>query len=198
MKGISIQLKRLTKKKAVNSSKLFGSPDVWSGFEWPVIADSHNCYDLDFLAQINCADACVFDDSGFFPKTGMLYFFYDFVDCPTDINNKNAARVMYYGGDINSLKELVMVDDEGIDCAITTPQHILFSATGYNTNNAKLQMCYVDKDFEEYIVLLRISSFSALNGDLQFNGIGDLLFLIEENKFKALDFSDVRVAVKYQ
>ncbi len=198
MKGIAIQLKKTAGRKEMGVSKLFGSPDVWSGFEWPAITDGGNCYDLDFLAQINCGDASVFDHSGLFPNSGMLYFFYDFVGCPTDMEDPNAARVLYYNGNTQALDELTMVDDQGVDCAIATARHISFSAVGSNTNSAGLKLCYEDGDLEDYVVLLKINSFSALNGELKFNDIGSLLFLIDKDKLKALDFSDVRVTVKYK
>jgi len=198
MNGISLQLKKHISKKGAGVSKIFGSPDVWSAFEWPAVTDGGDCYDLDFLLQINCANASVFDRLGVLPKTGMLYFFYDFEVCPTDINDKNAARVIFYGGNTENLEELVMVDEDGVDCAICPPRCINFSANGYKTENSKLKMCYLDEDFENHVVLLKINSFSVFNGELHFNDLGEMLFLIDKDKLKSLDFSDVRVAVKYK
>lgn len=198
MNGITLQLKKLTTKKDKGFSKIFGSPDVWSGFEWPAVTDGDDCYDLDFLAQINCSDASAFDGLGLVPKNGMLYFFYDFEGCPTDFNDKNAARVLFYGGNTDKLEELVMVDEDGVDCALCTPQRVFFSASGYNTKNTKLKMFYQDEDYKDYVVLLKINSFSSLDKELHFNDIGEMLFLIEKDRLRSLDFSDVRVTVKYK
>lgn len=198
MKGIVLQLKKEMSRQPVGSSKLFGSPDVYGGFEWPAIVDSANCYDLDFVAQINCEEIAEYDEGGVLPKSGILYFFYDFVSCPADTDDKNAARVLYYDGDLSNLGELMMVDDDGVDTAISFSCPISFVTAGSNAKRAKMQMCYETDEAEGYTVLLRLNSFSALDGKVKFNDTGALLFLITPEKLKIKDFSDIRVKLIYK
>ena len=196
MKGIALQLKREMSRHAVGSSKLFGSPDVWEGFEWPAIIDSNNCYDLDFVAQINCKDFSKRDTNGYLPSVGMLYFFYDFVACPEDTNDINAARVIY-NCNTENLRELIMVDDDGFDSAIGFPRPIVFSSTDASSDS-RLETCYECEAAEGFIVLLRVDSFSAQNGKIKFNDKGSLLFLIKPEKLITRDFSDIRVKHVYK
>lgn len=198
MKGIVLQLKKQLSKQAAGSSKLFGSPDVWNGFEWPAILDENNCYDLDFVAQINCGEILDADDDGVLPKRGILYFFYDFISCPSDMNDKNAARVLFYDGNLNNLSELMMVDEDGVDSAIGFSRPISFAKATGNAKRAHLQMCYDTPDAEGYTVLLRLDSFSALSGTAKFNDTGALLFLITPENLKKRDFSDIRVKHIYK
>lgn len=69
------------------SSKLGGVPDLPSGVEWPVYKERP----LDFLLQVDLAEASPFEKAGLLPKDGLLTFFYnldeqfaDFV--PADLN----------------------------------------------------------------------------------------------------------------
>ncbi|MBQ3081932.1 MAG: DUF1963 domain-containing protein [Clostridia bacterium] len=197
MNGVTLQLKKEMTRHAVGSSKLFGSPDVWADFEWPAIIDSDNCYDLDFVAQINCRDFSEFDTNGDLPSHGMLYFFYDFTACPESTEDTNAARVIYYNGNIDTLNPLILVDEDGFDSAIAFPHPIFFSSTTAQ-KRSKLQMCYENEEAEGYTVLLRINSFSAQNGKIRFNDKGALLFLIRPEKLKRGDFSDIRVKHIYK
>lgn len=198
MKGIVLQLKKQLSKHSPGSSKLFGSPDVWNGFEWPAILDENNCYDLDFVAQVNCAELSEYDEAGVLPKRGILYFFYDFISCPSDPEDKNAARVLFYDGNLSNLSELMMIDEDGVDVSVSFSRPISFSKATVNARRAHLQMCYDTPDAEGYTVLLRLDSFSALNGTAKFNDTGCLLFLISPESLKKRDFSDIRVKHVYK
>ena len=57
MNGIKLKISKPKDKLPAGSSKLFGNPDVWDGFEWPYIEEKDEKYDLTFMCQINCADA---------------------------------------------------------------------------------------------------------------------------------------------
>jgi len=92
------------------SSKFFGNPDVWDGFVWPTALSEDGLeYNLDFISQINCAEASMYDLDGIFPKTGMLYFFWDF----TKRTWKGKATVYYFDGDLSKLTSFILPDDDG-------------------------------------------------------------------------------------
>ena len=81
----------------LGASKIGGHPDVPAGFAWPTrridmpqpsleFMDAHPDLDrpppggvvaLEFIAQINLADAAAFDADGILPRDGLLLFFYD-------------------------------------------------------------------------------------------------------------------------
>ena len=88
-------------ESAIGTSKIGGRPDLPPNFEWYYYEGEH--FDgsttasrpLSFIAQINCADASKHDQSGYFPKMGMLYFFYDMATnrWGFDPKDKGCARV---------------------------------------------------------------------------------------------------------
>ena len=95
MNNIYITQKRPGKHKC-SGSKFFGNPDVWQGFKWVEAKDKDGDeYHLDFICQIDCAEASKHDPDGLLPKSGMLFFFYDLNDHYT----RNCA-VLYYDGDL--------------------------------------------------------------------------------------------------
>jgi uncharacterized protein YwqG len=96
----------------IGSSKIGGNPDLPPTFQWfyyrgddcnEVIANRP----LSFLAQVNCKEASKFDESGLFPKKGMLYFFYEIATMKWgyDPKDKGCARIYYYDGEISALKK---------------------------------------------------------------------------------------------
>ena len=91
MNGIKLKISKPKDKLFPGSSKLFGNPDVWDGFEWPYIEENGEKYDLTFMCQIDCAKAEGFDESGLLPKTGILYFFYDLDTMPEMSNSRPAV-----------------------------------------------------------------------------------------------------------
>ena len=82
------------------TSKFFGLPGLWNEFEWPEATDGHHDdqYYIDFICQINCAEAAEHDKDGILPKTGMLYFFYDKQNGKRKDNSNTV--VFYYDGDL--------------------------------------------------------------------------------------------------
>jgi len=60
----------------VGASKFGGAPDVPADFEWPMWNDKP----LGFLAQINLEEVAPFDVEGLLPKSGLLSFFFNWID----------------------------------------------------------------------------------------------------------------------
>ena len=104
MDGIKLKISKPKDKLPAGSSKLFGNPDVWNGFEWPYIEENGEKYDLTFMCQINCTDSAVFDKDELLPKTGILYFFYD-LDTMPEATDEKSARVLRYNGELSALHE---------------------------------------------------------------------------------------------
>lgn len=192
MGGIVVRQKRGGAVR-LGTSKLFGSPDVPAGFEWPAIIDAANCYDLDFLCQLNCAELADYDKQKLLPHSGMLYFFYDFAKSSGDINDKNSARVVYSND--KKLDELMMVDSEGRDCALCTPKALSFSRPTSSKEKPNILIPLANDVEEGYTALFCISSFRIESGFLHFSDIGKLWFLIETEKLKQKDFSDIRTKI---
>lgn len=46
MNGIKLRISKPKDKLSAGSSKLFGNPDVWDGFEWPYIEENGELSDL--------------------------------------------------------------------------------------------------------------------------------------------------------
>ena len=126
MKGITLKISKPTDKLSIGSSKLFGNPDVWDGFEWPYIEENGEKYDLNFLCQINCEQVAAFDKEGWLPKTGMLSFFYD-LDTMPEAPDEKSARVLWYNGDVSALNEMILTDENGNGLAFSE-QRIDFDA----------------------------------------------------------------------
>lgn len=69
-------------------SKIKGCPHLPKNMKWPK--------GLYFAAQLNCAEVNKHDASGFFPDSGMLYFFFD--DASAD------WQILYHDGPIENLE----------------------------------------------------------------------------------------------
>lgn len=174
-------------------SKLFGSPDVPNAFEWPAVIDSANCYDLDFICQINCSELALHDKRGVLPSKGMLYFFYDIAKSSGDVGDKNSARVVYTCD--TQLDELMMVDGEGRDCAICPPKALSFSHAASKAEKPTM-LLPLSTDVEEgYTAIFCISSFRVENAALRFTNVGRLYFLVKTESLERYDFSDVRTKI---
>lgn len=205
----SIRLKPIysNDKLPVGSSKFFGNPDVWEGFEWPSIEIDGQLYDLTFMCQINCADIAAYDKDGLLPKTGMLYFFYDLDEMPYEPSDKQAARVLYYNGDINFLKEMHLVDENGDDLSMREMKLEFENVdTGYldDRDSTHLLLGVPSLDYgtmydviDGWQMLLQIDSMETDEMVLDFSGDGVLCFYIEPENLRKQDFSDVRIMQIY-
>ncbi len=195
MNGIKLKISKPKDKLFPGSSKLFGNPDVWDGFEWPYIEENGEKYDLTFMCQIDCAKAEGFDESGLLPKTGILYFFYD-LDTMPEMSNSRSARVLWYNGELSALHEMILTDEDGNSLSFSE-QKIDFDTAdaGRKTSHLLLGDMTQSCDFiKDYLPLLRIGSFETEDAEICFNGNGSLCFYIEKEKLVACDFSEVKAA----
>ena len=195
MNGIKLKISKPKDKLPAGSSKLFGKPDVWNGFEWPYIEENGEKYDLTFMCQIDCAKAEGFDESGLLPKTGILYFFYD-LDTMPEVPDEKSSRVLWYNGELSALHEMILTDEDGNSLAFSE-QKIDFEASNADDKSAHLLLGDMTQscDFiKGCLPLLRIGSFETEDAEIRFKGNGALYFYIEKEKLVACDFSEVKAA----
>lgn len=193
MNGIKLKISKPKDKLPAGSSKLFGNPDVWDGFEWPHIEENGEKYDLTFMCQIDCAKAEGFDESGLLPKTGILYFFYD-LDTMPEVPDEKSARVLWYNGELSALHEMILTDEGGNSLAFSE-QRIDFEASEADEKSSSLLLGDMtqSRDFiKDYLPLLRIGSLETEDAEIRFKGNGALCFYIEKEKLGACDFSEVK------
>lgn len=195
MNGIKLKISKPKDKLPAGSSKLFGNPDVWDGFEWPYIEENGEKYDLTFMCQIDCAKAEGFDESGLLPKTGILYFFYD-LDTMPEVPDEKSARVLWYNGELSALHEMILTDENGNSLAFSE-QRIDFDVAETNEKSSHLLLGDMTQscDFiNSCLPLLRIGSLETEDAEIRFKGNGALCFYIEKEKLGACDFSKVKAA----
>lgn len=195
MNGIKLKISKPKDKLPAGSSKLFGNPDVWDGFEWPYIEENGEKYDLTFLCQINCTEVSALDKEGWLPQTGIFYFFYD-LDTMPEMSNSRSARVLWYNGELSALHEMLLTDEDGNSLSFSE-QKIDFDTAdaGRKTSHLLLGDMTQSCDFiKDYLSLLRIGSFETEDAEICFNGNGSLCFYIEKEKLVACDFSEVKAA----
>lgn len=195
MNGIKLKISKPKDKLPAGSSKLFGNPDVWDGFEWPYIEEKDEKYDLTFMCQINCADAAAFDKKELFSKTGILYFFYDLDTMPESPDEKS-ARVLWYNGDMSVLHEMILTDEDGNSLAFSE-QRIDFDVADADEKSSSLLLGDMTQscDFiNDRLPLLSIGSLETEDAEIRFQDNGVLCFYIEKEKLGACDFSEVKAA----
>ena len=195
MNGIKLKISKPKDKLPAGSSKLFGNPDVWNGFEWPYIEENGEKYDLTFMCQIDCAKAEGFDESGLLPKTGILYFFYD-LDTMPEATDEKSARVLWYNGELSALHEMILTDEDGNSLAFSE-QRIDFDVADADEKSSSLLLGDMKQscDFiNSCLPLLRIGSLETEDAEIRFQDNGALCFYIEEEKLGAHDFSEVKAA----
>ena len=85
----------------IGSSKMGGSPDLPLGIAWP----SRDGRPLDFLLQLDLAEAPRKWGGDDLPETGWLYFFYDLEQRPWgfEVSHRHGWRVLFYDGDRKTL-----------------------------------------------------------------------------------------------
>ncbi len=207
MNSIRLKTFQPAEKLPVGNSKFLGNPDVWEGFEWPAIWVDGEMYDLTFLCQINCSQAAPFDTEHILPKTGMLYFFYDLDEMPWESSDPDAARVIYYNGDMSALREMVLVDENGAEIAFRE-QGIEFEQVeeGFLSDHEETHLLLgvpsldygsLDGFISTWQMLLQIDSFETEDAMVNFTDEGILCFFADPEKLKHKDFSDVRIQQIY-
>ena len=193
MNGIKLKISKPKDKLPAGSSKLFGNPDVWDGFEWPYIEENGEKYDLTFMCQIDCAKAEGFDESGLLPKSGILYFFYD-LDTMPEAPDEKSSRVLWYNGELSALHEMILTDEDGNSLAFSE-QKIDFEASDADEKSSSLLLGDMTQscDFiNDRLPLLRIASLETEDAEIRFQDNGALCFYIEKEKLGACDFSEVK------
>ena len=207
MNSIRLKTAYTHEKLPVGSSKFFGDPDVWEGFEWPAIEEDGELYDLTFMCQINCAEIAAFDKDGKLPKTGMLYFFYDLDEMPYSPTVENAAKVLYYDGNIDDLQRMRVVDENGEDISVKEMKiDFEIADEGYldGTESTHLMLGVPSLDYgtcydiiDGWQMLLQIDGMETDEVVINFTDEGVLCFYIEPEKLENGDFSDVRIMQIY-
>ena len=195
MDGIKLKISKPKDKLSAGSSKLFGNPGVWDGFEWPYIEENGEKYDLTFMCQINCTDSAVFDKDELLPKTGILYFFYD-LDTMPEATDEKSARVLWYNGELSALHEMILTDEDGNSLAFSE-QRIDFDVADADEKSSSLLLGDMTQscDFiNDRLPLLRIGSLETEDAEIRVQDNGALCFYIEEEKLGAHDFSEVKAA----
>ena len=195
--SIRLKTKYIENEISVGASKLFGSPDIFEGFEWPSIEVDGEEYDLSFIGQINLKDVAKYDTEGLLPKKGMLYFFID-VDTlePRVIYAKSLENCrLEIIDDINDhFEEEVFGETDGYELVFEDDLedgHYVFGDV-----NPDLDL-ETDTDIDGYVTLLEIDFLSLPHDNmLRFGelGISDgrYIFLIKEDDLKKLKFSKVK------
>ena len=112
MNSIRLKTRYIDEELPVGASKLFGSPDIFEGFEWPTIEVEGEEYDLAFIGQINLKEVAKYDIEGLLPKTGMLYFFYDLDEMPFEPSDLSACKVIYHDSDEGLIPTQYVDEDE--------------------------------------------------------------------------------------
>ena len=203
MNSIRLKTTYIADNLPIGSSKFFGNPDVWEGFEWPAIEEDGELYDLTFMCQINCAEITDFDEASKLPKTGMLYFFYDLDEMPSSPYTLQAAKVLYYNGNMEALRQMKLVDENGEDISIKEMKlEFVIVEEGYldDTDSTHLMLGAPSLDYGTYYditngwqMLLQIDSMETDEVFINFTDEGVLCFYIEPEKLEKQDFSEVRI-----
>lgn len=206
MNSIRLKTKYVEHELQIGASKLFGNPDVFEGFEWPCIEEDGEKYDLSFIGQINLSEVAKYDKDGLLPKKGMLYFFYDLDEMPSDPLDLNACRVIYHESDDN-LTPLCCVDEDGEDLSFREMQ-VEFECVqaGFLSDRDETHLLLgepsMDNGFwyeciDGWQMLFQLDSIETDDICINFTDEGFLCFYIDKEKLKAKDFSDVRIMQIY-
>ena len=206
MNSIRLKTSYVDEKLPVGASKLFGTPDIYAGFEWPTIEVDGEEYDLSFIGQINLAEASKFDKDGILPKVGMLYFFYDLDEMPCDPSNASSCRVIYHERD-DDLHAISYVDEDGEDMSFREMK-VEFECVeaGYLADDSETHLLLgepsMDNGFwyeciDGWQMLFQLDSMETEDICINFTDEGFLCFYIDKEKLVALDFSDVRIMQIY-
>ena len=206
MSSIRLKPKYVKGKLPIGASKLFGTPDIFEGFEWPTIEVEDNVYDLSFICQINLKEVAKYDTKGLLPKNGMLYFFYDLDEMPYDPNDVHACKVIYHNSD-DDLKSIDYLDEDGEDLSFRemkldftrVKEGFLAStsATHLLLGKPSLDYGFWYECIAEWQMLFQLDSFETDDICINFTDEGILCFYIDPEKLKEEDFSDVRIMQIY-
>lgn len=116
----------------IGKSKVGGKPDLPDTVEWVTETNEEVAIEkkflfipkktkrlvtkpLSFIAQINLSEVSGLDEENLLPKTSILYFFYSAEQeaWGFDIKDRNKFKVLYYNGDLASLRRIDFPGDLG-------------------------------------------------------------------------------------
>lgn len=91
-------------------SRIGGKPTLPEGMEWPYNTPEEGestGSPLAFMAQFSFEELAEYDLDHVLPQKGMVYFFYDAAEEAAGfmVNEKDSARILFYEGDTETLKE---------------------------------------------------------------------------------------------
>lgn len=206
MNSIRIKVGYRDGKLPVGASRLFGTPDYFEGFEWPTINVDGEEYDLSFIGQINLREVAPYDKDGLLPHEGILYFFYDLDEMPTEAYDTDACRVIYHETD-EDLSPVRYVDENGEDVSFRemavefecVSEGFLASdgETHLLLGEPSLDYGFYDEEIEGWQMLFQLDSIENDEICINFTDEGVLCFYIDGERLRAKDFSDVRIMQIY-
>lgn len=91
----------------LGASKFGGQPDLPPDYTWATARGKS----LAFVGQINLADCTPFEVHSALPKKGILYFFNNFWGGDVFGSTETTGKVLYFSGDMTSLKRHPPADD---------------------------------------------------------------------------------------
>lgn len=185
-------------KADIGESKFFGAPDLPEDFDWPVDEDE---FDMDFICQINCADAGKYNS--LLPEKGMLYFFgcianplgcTDAPEITAGFQSMGNFCVKYTPNEAAELQSGEIVDENG-DPAGFNELKITFSENENVCTEAHHQILGTPPEMydeiKDYVMLFCLDSFSGDDFTLEFEDSGYLYYLIKKDDLAKMDFSNV-------
>lgn len=112
----------------IGQSKIGGRPDLPASFSWfnetntvktkkllffGKESEQTITKSLSFIAQINLSEISQFDSENLLPKSGILYFFYASKQDAWgfDIKDQNKFKIIYFDGDLTTLKRFEFPED---------------------------------------------------------------------------------------
>ncbi len=191
-------------------SKAGGSPDLASEAQWPKASD--DVY-MNFITQINLAEAAQYDVKGFLPKNGMLSFFYD---------DETGESQVIYNEDVTKLVRVPSDDMEDtieyfpcairLDASVSLPNYeeddnkfgflgddesIIDSYIDISTFEPRFKMFgyadYIDYDMETSEDMYLLMQVPSLEGcAMAWGDGGALYFMIDKKDLENKDFSRVK------
>lgn len=145
-------------------SRIGGKPTLPEGMEWPYNTPEEGestGSPLAFMAQFSFEELAEYDLDHVLPQKGMVYFFYDAAEEAAGfmVNEKDSARILFYEGDTETLKEREFPEELEEDFQI--PQFDIQFAT-----QSEVPLC------EEYEQITQESvSYGEYDDDLEALGL---------------------------
>lgn len=211
MNSIKINLTNSESELPMCSSKMWGSPDLPTTFDFPTYKDEdgeENHYD--FVCQINLAESAPFDIDNRLPHKGMLYFFArigyyfgDFFEKPFSegLWGKDGVKVYYYPkDDIDNFQTMILIDDDDMEIAFKEQKIIFSSQTEngeqmYDEHKLLGSPAYLsdEVDTDKYTLLFQLDSCTIQDEvELNFMDCGMFYFLIPIADLIKPSFKNVR------